>query len=198
MNKKQLIDQIKQKQSFLCVGLDADISKIPKHLLKEKRFGIYEHQVLDHASLLMRGLNDQLSVPISRHTENHRKDMEAFPQLEILIESDVAGICLVYDRKLHHVHMFNHMEYDSTTLGDEYRRDLEKGENIKVPFGYFPNDDDTKAPINTWRSSAHLLFGNWLNSLYQTTPFDMSEVGDPGTKVFVPGQNRSKPGHRID
>jgi len=36
MNKKQLIDQIKQKQSFLCVGLDADITKIPKHLLKEE------------------------------------------------------------------------------------------------------------------------------------------------------------------
>lgn len=185
----------------LCWGAQAALNHfygIPKHLLKEKRFGIYEHQVLDHASLLMRGLNDQLSVPISRHTENQRKDMEAFPQLEILIESDVAGICLVHDRKLHHVHMFNHMEYDTTTLGDEYRRDLEKGENIKVPFGYFPNDDDSKAPINTWRSSAHLLFGNWLNSLYQTTPFDMSEVGDPGTKVFVPGQNRSKPGHRID
>jgi len=36
MNKEQLIDQIKQKQSFLCVGLDADITKIPKHLLKEE------------------------------------------------------------------------------------------------------------------------------------------------------------------
>jgi homoserine O-succinyltransferase len=104
---------------------------------------------------------------------------------------------LVHDRKLHHVHMFNHMEYDSTTLGDEYRRDLTNGEDIKVPYGYFPNDDDTQTPINTWRSSAHLLFGNWLNSLYQTTPFEMTNIGSPETKIFVPGQERSKPGHRI-
>jgi homoserine O-succinyltransferase len=185
----------------LCWGAQAALHHfydIPKYLLPEKRFGVYEHRVLDHTSLLMRGLNDQLTVPISRHTENHREDMEAFPQLEILIESDVAGICLVHDRKLRHIHMFNHMEYDSTTLGDEYRRDLTNSKDIKVPYGYFPNDDDTQMPINTWRSSAHLLFGNWLNSLYQTTPFEMTNIGDHETKVFVPGQKRSKPGHRID
>ena len=185
----------------LCWGAQAALHHfygIPKYRLPEKRFGIYEHRVLDHTSLLMRGLNDQLSVPVSRHTENHREDMEPFPQLEILIESDVAGVCLVHDRKLHHVHMFNHMEYDSTTIGDEYQRDLAKDEKIDVPHAYYPDDDPTQAPINTWRSSAHLLFGNWLNSLYQTIPFDLEIIGDPGTKTFVPGQERSKPGHRID
>ncbi len=184
----------------LCWGAQAALHHfygIPKYMLPEKRFGIYEHRVLDHTSLLMRGLNDTLSVPVSRHTENHREDMLAFPELEILMESDLAGICLVHDRKLHHVHMFNHMEYDSTTIGDEYRRDLAKGDTIQVPYGYFPNDDDTQKPVNTWRSSAHLLFGNWLNLLYQTTPFDLARIGAPETKTFVPGQERSKPGHRI-
>ena len=33
MNKQQLIQQIKQKQTFLCVGLDTDVRKIPAHLL---------------------------------------------------------------------------------------------------------------------------------------------------------------------
>lgn len=185
----------------LCWGAQAALHHfydIPKYMLEEKRFGIYEHRVLDHTSLLMRGLNDTLSVPVSRHTENHRSDIEPHEELEILIESDLAGICLVHDRKRHHVHMFNHMEYDSTTIGDEYQRDLQKGDPINVPHAYYPDDDDTKAPVNTWRSSAHLLFGNWLNSLYQTTPFDLNRIGSPETKTFVPGQERSKPGHRID
>lgn len=184
----------------LCWGAQAALQHfydIPKYMLEEKRFGIYEHRVLDHTSLLMRGLNDTLSVPVSRHTENHRADIEPHSELEVLIESDLAGICLVHDRKRHHVHMFNHMEYDSTTIGDEYQRDMQKGDPIGVPHGYYPNDDATNAPINTWRSSAHLLFGNWLNSLYQTTPFDLRRIGHTDTKTFVPGQERSKPGHRI-
>lgn len=36
MNKQQLLENIKRKQSFLCVGLDTDIKKIPEHLLKEE------------------------------------------------------------------------------------------------------------------------------------------------------------------
>ncbi len=185
----------------LCWGAQAALFHfygIPKYQLEEKRFGIYEHRVLDHTSLLMRGMNDSLSVPVSRHTENHRSDIEPHSELEILIESDLAGICLVHDRKMHHVHMFNHMEYDSTTIGDEYQRDLAKGEHIQVPHGYYPNDDTSQAPINTWRSSAHLLFSNWLNSLYYTTPFDLQQIGEPGTKTFEPGQARTKPGYRID
>lgn len=185
----------------LCWGAQAALNHfygIPKYMLDEKRFGIYDHRVLDHTSLLMRGLNDTLPVPVSRHTENHRSDIEPHSELEILMESDLAGLCLVHDRKRHHVHMFNHMEYDSTTLGDEYKRDLEKGEAIGVPYHYYPDDDASKAPVNTWRSSAHLLFSNWLNSLYQTTPFDLKRIGDPDTKTFTPGQERSKPGHRID
>ena len=36
MNRQQLIQQIKEKQSFLCVGLDTDLKKIPQHLLEEE------------------------------------------------------------------------------------------------------------------------------------------------------------------
>ena len=36
MNKQQLFENIKRKKSFLCVGLDTDIKKIPEHLLKEE------------------------------------------------------------------------------------------------------------------------------------------------------------------
>jgi len=185
----------------LCWGAQAALYHfygVPKYQLAEKRFGIYEHRVLDHTSLLMRGMNDTLSVPVSRHTENQKSDIEPHSELEVLIESDTAGLCLVHDRKLRHVHMFNHMEYDSTTIGDEYQRDKARGDAIQLPHGYYPQDDDSKEPVNTWRSSAHLLFSNWLSSLYYTTPFDLTQIGAPETRIFKPGQERTKPGYRID
>ena len=36
MTRQELIQQIKQKQSFLCVGLDTDLKKVPQHILKEE------------------------------------------------------------------------------------------------------------------------------------------------------------------
>ncbi|MDG2204693.1 MAG: homoserine O-succinyltransferase, partial [Alphaproteobacteria bacterium] len=91
--------------------------------------------------------------------------------------SEEAGMCMVLDHKLRHVHMFNHMEYDSTTIGDEYQRDVAKGDDIQLPANYYPDDDPSKVPINTWRGNGHLLFGNWLNYVYQTTHYDLEEIG---------------------
>lgn len=164
----------------LCWGAQAALYHfhgIPKYQMPEKRFGIFTHRVLDHTSLLMRGLDDEIRIPVSRHTENRREDLVANPDLELLIDSQEAGPCLVHDRRLRHVHMFNHLEYDSTTLDAEYRRDLEKGSQIGVPSHYYPDDDPSKPPINTWRGNAHLLYSNWINYLYQTTPFDAADIG---------------------
>ncbi len=164
----------------LCWGAQAALYhfyKIPKYLLAAKRFGIFDHRVLDHTSMLMHGLNDVIAVPVSRHTENRRPDFQAFPQLQILMESDEAGICMVLDHAMRHVHMFNHLEYDAGTLGDEYQRDVAKGADIHVPAHYYPNDDPTKTPVSIWRSSAHLLYGNWLNMIYQTTPYRVEDIG---------------------
>lgn len=165
----------------LCWGAQAALHhfyKIPKHMLEQKAFGVFCHSVLDTASPLMRGLNDTIPIPVSRHTENHRTDIENIEHLQILAESYDAGIALVFDAKLNHVHMFNHLEYDSTTLGDEYSRDVERGAEIQLPRNYFPNDDPTQPPVNTWRANAHILFGNWLNLIYTTTPFDISKIGE--------------------
>ena len=125
----------------------------------------------------MRGLNDELKVPVSRHTENRREDFEKFENLEILIESDDTGVCLVHDSALNHVLMFNHLEYDSTTLGDEYGRDIRQGKTTAIPADYYPGDDPANPPINRWRSNGHILYGNWINLIYQTTPFDVESIG---------------------
>lgn len=167
----------------LCWGAQAALNHfygIPKYELPEKRFGVFTHRVLDHTSLLMRGLDDEITVPVSRHTENRREDFKAHANLEVLMESDEAGLCLVHDSKLRHIHMFNHLEYDSNTLNDEYRRDLDKGDDIQLPAHYFPADNPDQTPINTWRGNAHLLFGNWLNYIYQSTPYDLSLIGADG------------------
>jgi homoserine O-succinyltransferase len=164
----------------LCWGAQAALYhfyKIPKHQLDQKAFGVFWHSVLDTASPLMRGLNDTIPIPVSRHTENHRSEIEGIGSLQILAESADAGIALVFDPTLNHVHMFNHLEYDSTTLGDEYARDVAKGTEIQLPRNYFPDDDPSKPPVNTWRSNAHILFGNWLNLIYTTTPFDIEKIG---------------------
>jgi len=165
----------------LCWGAQAALYHfygIPKHQLPNKRFGVYPHRVAINRSLLVRGLNDVIPVPVSRHTENHRSDLQPHPHLEVLIESDEAGMCVVIDPKLRHVHNFNHLEYDSDTLHHEYKRDLTTGEPIQPPKYYYPDGDTGSPPINTWRGSGHLLFSNWLNWIYQTTPFDIERIGE--------------------
>lgn len=164
----------------LCWGAQAALyhfHDIPKYQLPEKRFGIFRHRVLDHTSMLTRGLNDDIAVPVSRHTENRREDFAGKDDLEIIMDSDEAGLCLVFDKALRHVHMFNHLEYDSETLDAEYRRDLERGDTIQLPKHYYPGDNPDNAPINVWRGNAHLLFGNWINFIYQTTPYNLDAIG---------------------
>ena len=167
----------------LCWGAQAALYHfygIPKHALAAKAFGVYPHRVLNPSHPLTLGLNDEIPVPVSRHTENRRADFEGHPELEILVESPTTGLALVYDRVLNHVHMFNHLEYDSTTLDDEFKRDRAKGEAIQLPANYYPDDDPERAPVNCWRAGGHLLYANWLNLTYQTTPFDIERIGTPG------------------
>jgi len=150
---------------------------VPKHALTEKAFGVYRHRNLAPASVYLNGFSDDFQVPVSRWTEVRREDVEKKSDLEILMESDEMGLCLVHEKKGNRLYMFNHVEYDSTSLADEYFRDVNAGIPIKMPHDYFPHNDDTLTPQNRWRSHAHLLFGNWINEVYQTTPYEISKIG---------------------
>jgi len=97
--------------------------------------------------------------------------------LKTLLGSPDTGPCLIEDPKHRALYIFNHFEYDSTTLKQEYDRDVAAGTPIGVPVNYYPGDDPTKTPTNRWRSHAHLLYGNWINQIYQTTPFDIDDIG---------------------
>ena len=151
---------------------------VPKHTLKEKAFGVFRHRNLKPSSVFLNGFSDDFEVPVSRWTEVRRDDIETKGKaLDILAESDGSGVCLVQDTTANRLYMFNHVEYDSTSLGDEYFRDVNAGVPIKMPHDYFPHNDPALTPLNRWRSHAHLFFGNWINEMYQTTPYDLAEIG---------------------
>ena len=150
---------------------------VPKHTLKEKAFGVYRHQNLAPSSVYLNGFSDDFAIPVSRWTEVRRNDIEKVPGLQILMESSEMGVCLVHEQACNRLYMFNHVEYDSTSLADEYFRDVNAGVPIKMPHNYFPHNDPEIPPQNRWRSHAHLFFGNWINEIYQTTPYDLEEIG---------------------
>ncbi|WP_425070350.1 homoserine O-succinyltransferase [Sagittula sp. S175] len=149
---------------------------VKKHLLDHKQFGAVRHRNLAPASPYLRGFSDDMVIPVSRWTEMHRDEIQA-AGLPILIDSDHTGPCLVEDPDHRALYVFNHFEYDSGTLKEEYDRDVAAGKPINVPANYYPDDDPSKQPQNRWRSHAHLLYGNWVNQIYQTTPFDMADIG---------------------
>ena len=151
---------------------------VPKHQMKDKLSGVFEHRIATPNSTILRGFADRFRVPVSRYTETRRADIEAVPGLNILAESDQAGVCLIEDTNLNQIYMFNHLEYDTDTLASEYRRDIKAGRDIVVPDSYFPDDDPGKAPDNTWRAHGHLLYGNWVNDMYQNMPFDIAGIGE--------------------
>jgi homoserine O-succinyltransferase len=150
---------------------------IPKHVLPAKVFGVFPHRNLAPCSPYLRGLSDGFVIPVSRWAETRGADIAAESGLTVLAESDGGGLCLVDDPRHGALHMFNHVEYDTTTLADEYARDVEGRAAIAMPAHYFPEDDPARMPANGWRSHAHLLFGNWITEIYQSTPFDMRAIG---------------------
>ena len=159
----------------ICWGSQAGLYHhygIPKFPTDKKIFGIFKHQILNLKTKLTRGFDDEFLVPHSRHTTVMRNDIEKVPELEILAESEEAGICLVATRDRKHIFISGHLEYEKNTLKDEYFRDLNKGLPIDVPKNYFKDDNPENDPVVTWRAHAHLLFSNWLNyCVYQETPY---------------------------
>jgi homoserine O-succinyltransferase len=165
----------------ICWGAQAALHfhyGVPKHALPKKAFGVYRHRNLKPSSPYLRGFSDDFSIPVSRWTEVRRADLpRGVDGFEVLMESEEAGLCLIDDAPHRSLLMFNHIEYDTTSLGEEFRRDVAAGKPIELPANYFPHDDPAAPAENRWRSHAHLLFGNWINEVYQTTPFDAGLIG---------------------
>ena len=165
---------------YICWGAQAGLYhryRIPKYDLPKKIFGVFEHRTLSSTESLLRGFDDIFFAPHSRLTEIRRADIEKNNELNILAESDQAGIYIVATKDGRHIFVTGHSEYDPLTLKSEYDRDMNKGLPIHVPVNYYPNDDPTRQPQVRWRGHSNLLFANWLNYyVYQVTPYDPNEI----------------------
>jgi len=150
---------------------------VDKHMLPAKAFGCYRHMNLAPQSPYLRGFSDDCVIPVSRWTEMRQSEIDGAPGLVTLLGSDEVGPCLVEDPGHRALYIFNHFEYDSDTLKQEYDRDVRNHTPINVPLNYYPQDDPARTPLNRWRSHAHLLYGNWINEIYQSTPYEIDKIG---------------------
>jgi homoserine O-succinyltransferase len=170
---------------FICWAAQAGLYHrfgIPKLPLKEKKFGVFPHDVLIKNEMIMRGFDDVFMAPHSRHTEVRQEDIEQVSDLKILSTSEEAGVYLLASQNGRRIYVTGHSEYDPYTLKREYERDRNKGLPIEVPRNYYPDDDPTKEPVVRWRGHANLLYANWLNyHVYQVTPFDVAQITSNGT-----------------
>lgn len=165
---------------FICWGVQAALYHfhgVSRLRRKQKAFGVYRHQNRKPTSHYLRGFSDDFAIPVSRYNDIDRDTLPRDGSLEILIDSDEVGICMLEDHKYRALYMLNHFEYDNRTLADEYERDVKAGLDPALPINYFPGNDPSRAPLNTWRATAHLFFQNWINEIYQTTPFDVEAIG---------------------
>ncbi len=151
---------------------------VNKHMLGHKAFGCFRQRNMDPASPYLRGFSDDCVIPVSRWTEMRQNEIDTATGLKTLLYSDETGPCLVEDAAHNALYIFNHFEYDSETLKQEYDRDVKDGTPINIPCNYYPDDDPSVTPQNRWRSHAHLLYGNWINEIYQSTPFDLHVTQD--------------------
>ncbi|MDO7634005.1 MAG: homoserine O-succinyltransferase [Paracoccaceae bacterium] len=150
--------------------------KVDKHMLSAKAFGCFRHRNIAPTSAYLRGFSDDFVIPVSRWTEMKQEEIASKAGLKILLSSPEVGPCLIEDAAHRALYIFNHFEYDSDTLKQEYDRDMAEGTPINVPLNYYPDDNPVLAPNNRWRSHAHLLYGNWINEIYQTTPYNLNDI----------------------
>ncbi len=165
---------------YICWGAQAALHYfygLNKRELPAKVFGVFEHEKKHDTCMLLNGFDDVFYVPHSRHTEVLKEDILSVKELLVLAESEEAGIHIVVTDDYKRIFIMGHSEYDPLTLKKEYDRDVSQNKPINIPQNYYPNDDTSKQPYVKWRSHANLLFKNWINIIYQETPYDINEIG---------------------
>lgn len=165
---------------FMCWAAQAGLyyhHNINKYILEKKQFGLFKHRVNDTTCPLVRGFDDEFWAPHSRHTTIKKEDILKVKDLEIISESDEAGVYMVASKKNNQIFITGHSEYGPSTLLQEYERDKAKGKEIELPKNYLKADEPIKNPIVKWRSHSTLLYSNWINYyVYQVTPFDIDKI----------------------
>ncbi|MDD4780751.1 MAG: homoserine O-succinyltransferase [Tissierellia bacterium] len=165
---------------YICWGAQAAMHyfyNLPKKELPSKMFGVFEHVKKDDTCMLLNGFDDIFYVPHSRHTEISTEEIKKIKELIVLAESKDAGVHIAVTNDYSKIFIMGHAEYDPLTLKNEYDRDISQGKCINIPKNYYPEDDPSKEPYVKWRGHANLLFKNWINVIYQQTPYNLDEIG---------------------
>jgi len=163
----------------ICWGAQAGLYfhyGIDKYVLPDKVFGVFPHKTMNRKSSLTRGFDEEFYAPHSRHTTIRAQDVEKIADLRILAQSDEAGLHMIASNNMRRVFVQGHSEYERDTLRLEYERDVKKGLDIKPPKNYFLNDDPNERIVVRWSGHGNLFFANWLNFVYQETPYDLGRL----------------------
>jgi homoserine O-succinyltransferase len=163
---------------FICWGAQAALHhfhQARRYRMEQKAFGVFRHKLVGGPTPWLRGFSDSPMIPVSRYNDIDKASLG--PDLDVLIDNDEIGVCMLADRSRRALYMLNHLEYDNRSLADEYERDVKAGLNPPLPANLWPEGDPSVEPENRWRSHAHLLFQNWINEIYQTTPYDLDQIG---------------------
>lgn len=166
---------------YICWGAQAGLYYhygIQKKLMPHKVFGVFPQILCDEYNFLTNGFDEIHYTPHSRHTSIDEEALARIPELEVLSKSEMSGSNIIATKDFRSIYILGHLEYAKDTLSNEYFRDLNAGKEISIPYNYFPEDDPSKEPILTWRSHANLLYRNWLNYVYQMTPYDLNELAN--------------------
>jgi homoserine O-succinyltransferase len=165
---------------FVCWGAMAALyhfHSAHKRGLSEKAFGVFPQRILAQTSPYLAGFADNFATPISRWAQVDAAELEGRRGLEVLASNPERGVSIAAAPAERRLYVLDHLEYDATSLADEYFRDVQAGVQVQPPCHYFPEDNPEKAPPNTWRAHGHLLLSNWINEMYQTTPFESERIG---------------------
>jgi len=163
---------------FICWGAQAALHhfhQARRYRMENKAFGVFRHKLVGGPTPWLRGFSDSPMIPVSRYNDIDKSSLPA--DLDVLIDNDEIGVCLIEDKRRRALYMLNHLEYDNRSLADEYERDVKAGLNPLPPRNLFPGGDTSQEPENRWRSHAHLMFQNWINEIYQTTPYELEAIG---------------------
>lgn len=150
----------------ICWGAQAGLYYhygIDKHLIPNKMFGIFKHKIDDKNSKILFGFDDGFKAPHSRHTTVYKTEIEKVPQLEVVSESDKAGVFIVENKEKKQIFVTGHLEYAIDTLDKEYKRDLSKGLKIEMPENYYLDNNPEEEPIFSWKENGDKIYSNWVN-----------------------------------
>jgi homoserine O-succinyltransferase len=180
---KQILDWAEHHVTsslFICWAAQAALYHyygIPKYPLGKKMFGVFEHTNSNEKLPIFRGFDDVFFIPHSRHTEIRAEDIEMVSSLEIIATSKYAGVSIVKAKNGKQLFITGHAEYSRHTLDTEYRRDKSQNLPIEIPVNYYPDNNPCNVALMRWKSTANLLFSNWLNYyVYQETPYNLEEI----------------------